>query len=176
VTLRKWVSREEEKSTMNARVIVFVTVAFALIGFPAYVFLDEKLSGGVKDRGDFLEVNLKAMSNFEFDQNTGTQEDVPERWRGMTGKKVMLTGEMWQPQSAAGEIAEFELVYSIAKCCFSGPPKIQHFVLAKVKPGSKVDFYSGLVEVMGTLKVNVERSEGKVTRVFVLDVESVKPI
>jgi hypothetical protein len=161
---------------MNPRVIVFVLVALALIGFPAYVFIDEKVSGGVKDRGSFFEVNLKAMSNFEFDQNAGTLEDVPERWRNMSGKKVMLTGEMWQPQAAAGTITEFELVYSIAKCCFSGPPKIQHFVLGRVKDGAQVGFHEGLVEVVGTLHVNVEKSEGKVTRVFTLDVESVKPI
>lgn len=161
---------------MNARVVVFVLVALTLIGFPAYVFLDEKISGGVKDRGSFLEVNLKAMSSFEFDQDTGTQQDVPERWRALSGKRVMLTGEMWQPQMAAGEISEFELVYSISKCCLSGPPKIQHFVLGSVKDGARVGYYQGLVEVVGTLKVDVERSEGKVTRVFSLAVESVKPI
>lgn len=161
---------------MNARVVVFVLVALTLIGFPAYVFLDEKISGGVKDRGSFLEVNLKAMSSFEFDQDTGTQQDVPEKWRALSGKRVMLTGEMWQPQMAAGEIAEFELVYSISKCCLSGPPKIQHFVLGSVKEGARVGYYQGLVEVVGTLKVDVERSEGKVTRVFSLAVESVKPI
>lgn len=161
---------------MNARIIVFALVVLALVGFPAYVFIDEKISGGIKDRGDFLEVNLKALSSFEFDQNVGTIEDVPERWRALSGRRVQLEGEMWQPQVAAGQISEFELVYSIAKCCFSGPPQIQHFVLGRVKPGVRVGYYSGLVRVMGTLHVDVEVSEGRVTRVFKLDVESVEPV
>lgn len=161
---------------MNARIIVFALVALALVGFPAYVFIDEKISGGIKDRGDFLEVNLKALSSFDFDQNVGTIEDVPERWRALSGRRVRLEGEMWQPQVAAGQISEFELVYSIAKCCFSGPPQIQHFVLGRVQPGARVGYYSGLVRVMGTLHVDVEVSEGRVTRVFKLDVESVDPV
>lgn len=161
---------------MNARVMVLVLVALALVGFPAYVFIDERLSGGIKDRGDYLEVNLQAMSSFDFDQNVGTIDDVPARWRALDGKRVLLRGEMWQPQVAAGQITEFELVYSIAKCCFSGPPQIQHFVLGRVRPGARVDYYPGLVKVLGTLRVNVETSEGRVTRVYTLDVESVEPV
>jgi hypothetical protein len=161
---------------MNARIIVFTLVAITLIGFPAYVFLEEKITGGVRDRGDRLEVSLKAMSTFDFDQESGTISDIPEQWRKLDGKRVELEGEMWQPQVAEGRISEFELVYSISKCCFSGPPKIQHFVLGKVQGGKQVGYYDGLVRVVGTLRVNVESSNGKVTRVYTLEVESVKPV
>lgn len=161
---------------MNPRIIIFALVALMLIGFPAYVFLDEKVTGGIKNRGDFLEVSLKAMSNFEMDQNNGQISDIPEQFRALDGKRVLLEGEMWIPNNAASEVGEFELVYSIAKCCFSGPPKIQHFVLCRPAQGKTVEYYQGLVRVMGTLRVQVEHAEGKITRVFKLDVDRVDPV
>lgn len=164
------------ETDMNVRMVVFGLVALTLIGFPAYVFLDEKLSGGIKNRGDFFEVSLKAMSSFEMDQNNGTDEDVPAQWRNLDGKKIQVEGEMWIPDNASARVGQFELVYSIAKCCFSGPPKIQHFVLCTPAPGSQVEVYSGLVRVTGKLQVKVERSEGRVTRVYRMAVERVEPV
>lgn len=161
---------------MNARMIIFAIVALALIGFPAYIFIDEKVSGGIKDKGDHVEVSLKAMSNFEMDQANGTDADVPQKWRDLSGKKIVVEGEMWIPDNASASTGEFELVYSIAKCCFSGPPKIQHFVLCHPAKGKTVEVYSGLVRITGTLQVKVEHAEGKVTRVFRMDVEKVESL
>lgn len=161
---------------MNPRIIIFTLVALMLLGFPAYVFFDEKVSGGIKDKGDHLEVSLKQISSFEMDQNAGQDIDVPQEYRNLHGKRVVLEGEMWIPNSASSEVGEFELVYSIAKCCFSGPPKIQHFVLCRPPKGKTVDYYQGLVKVTGTLYVKVEHAEGKVTRVYRLDVEKVEPV
>lgn len=161
---------------MNFRIVLFSIVALGLIGFPAYVFLDEKISGGIKDRGDYIEVSLKAMSTFEIDQNNGLDTDVPQKWRDLSGKKIQVEGEMWLPNNATAAAGEFELVYSIAKCCFSGPPKIQHFVLCKPPAGNRVNVYAGPVRVTGVLKVKVEQAEGKVSRVFTMDVERIEPI
>jgi hypothetical protein len=158
------------------RMIIFALVAGLLLGFPAYVFLHEKLTGGIVDHGDYVEVDLKAMSTFEFDQDNGKLTDVPEKWRALDGKRVLVTGEIWQPREADGRMSEFQLVYSIAKCCFSGAPKIQHFVQAKVNPGKTVEYSSNLVRVMGTLRVDVKNEAGKVTQVYALEVESVDPV
>lgn len=159
---------------VNVRMIVFWLVMLALVGFPVYLFLDSTLTGGIRQRGDYTQIDLKAMSNFPFDQINGTQQDVPEIWLKQNGKKVILYGEMWQPQVAAGKISNFELCYSIAKCCFSGPPQIQHFVQAKAAPGSNVEYYDGLVKVTGTLHVNVIKSAGRIQSIYQLDVESVE--
>lgn len=163
---------------MNARIVTFVIVALALIGYPAWIIIGEKVSGGVRNHGDYLEVNLKAMSTFEFDQVAGQQEDVPQKWRDLDGKKVMLEGEMWAPNYAGDAVPEFELVYSVAKCCFSGPPKIQHFVLAKSKDGRPMPNFSnmGLIRVTGTLKVKVEHDAGKVSRIYAIDVEKLERV
>jgi hypothetical protein len=163
------------RERVNLRMLGFAAVVLFLIGTPVYVYLDSALSGGVKDLGDRVAVDLKAMSNFPFDQTNGTIQDVPKQWRELDGKRVELVGEIWAPTTSAPEVSKFELVYSIAKCCTSGPPQIQHFVQSTVKDGGVVPFYGGLVTVVGTLKVDVKKDAGRVSQVYALEVESVTP-
>lgn len=164
-------------SRFNPRMIVFALLALVFVGMPAYWYFDELISGGIKDHGDFVEVNLQAMSSFPFDQSTGAIGDVPQKWRELDGRKVLLRGEMWAPNSAAPRLNRFELVYSIAKCCFSGPPQVQHFVQAQVKDGKAVPYVSGLVDVYGTLKVDVtRRPDGSPAAVYHLEVERLEPV
>jgi hypothetical protein len=160
---------------INFRMIGFAAIVLFLVGWPAYIYIDSVVSGGIKDRGDFVEVDLKAMSSFPFDNERGTINDVPERWRALDGRRVQLIGEMWAPNSISPRLREFELVYSIQKCCFSGPPQIQHFVQSRVVDDETVLYRSGLVKVMGTLHVDVQRADGRVISVYRLDVESVEP-
>ncbi len=160
---------------VNFRLFAFLAIAIALVGMPIYWYVDEAVSGGIKVRGDVIEVNLKAMSTFPFDQTNGKMQDVPAKWRQLNGKKIEVVGEMWLGNSAADEVNQFELVYSIAKCCFSGPPQIQHFVQAKVEDGKKLPYMRGLVKVTGTLKVNIVRGPEGVQSVYQMDVESINP-
>jgi|SRR5688572_6386184 hypothetical protein len=165
-------------SRVTPRMVLFVLVVLALVGYPLYVYVESAVTGGIKDiGGGYKEVDLKAMSLFHFDPYTGTEQDVPQRWRELDGQKVVVVGEMWQPYSAGNRVAGFELVYSIAQCCFNGPPQIQHFVQAKVVQGKSVGHYSGPVRVSGTLHVKVTRDEtGKVNGVYHMDVEDVQPV
>jgi len=162
------------RERVNLRMVVFVAAMLMLVGYPVYLGLESTLTGGIRQQGEYALVDLKAMSTFPFDSTNGTIEDVPDKWRALDGKKVILYGEMWQPQAAAGKLGNFELVYSIANCCFSGPPQIQHFVHSKVVPGKTVNYYNGLVKVTGTLRVNVKKSGGQVASVYQLDVEDVE--
>jgi hypothetical protein len=158
--------------------IIFVAVVLALIGTPVYIYLDNALTGGIHNRGDRLEVDLKSMSNFPFDQANGTVNDIPKQFRDLDGKRIVVTGEIYAPDSASADLDHFDLVYSIAKCCFSGPPQIQHFVHSKVKDGGTVPYVNGLVEVVGVLKVDVQKNPetGKISQVYAMDIESVKPL
>ena len=78
--------------------------------------------------------------------------------------------------SAAADVNEFELVWSVANCCYTGSPQVQHFVQAKVVEGRKVRYYTRPVRVHGTLRVDVTRHEGQITGVYHLDVERVEPV
>ena len=88
----------------------------------------------------------------------------------------MVEGEMWTPYSAAPEQDHFQVVYSIAKCCFNGPPQVQHFVDCSAVKGATLEEFSGLVKVAGTLHIKVTRDENKVDHVYWMDVESVTPM
>jgi hypothetical protein len=160
---------------INFRMLIFAAVMLAVIGYPVYIFLHETVTGGITDYGTYKLVDLKAMSNFEMDQANATQNDVPEKWRQLDGQRVALEGEMWDAKGAGDEVRQFQLVYSIAKCCFSGPPKVQHFVNATVLPGKTAYYYRNLVRVVGTLHVQVKHDEGRVSSVYQLDVESIEP-
>ena len=160
---------------VNVRLFVFLAVILCLLGLPLYIYLDSVFTGGIKNHGDRVEVDLKAMSNFPFDQANGTANDIPQQFRALDGKRIEVTGEIWSPNSAGDGIDRFDLVYSIAKCCFNGPPQVQHFVKAHAK-SDPLPYYNGLVRVVGTLHINVKRDPevGKVTQVYELEVESVQ--
>jgi hypothetical protein len=162
---------------INLRMIVFIGVIGFLVGYPIYILIDAQVSGGVKNAANgYKLVDLKAMSTFEFDQTNGTINDIPAKWRDLDGQKVILHGEMWSPSGAGNTVDSFELCYSIAKCCFQGPPLVQHFVHAAPLKGAQLAYYSGQVEVKGILHVKVERDAGKVSRIYSVEAESVDAV
>jgi hypothetical protein len=155
------------------RAIALIATVIFLFGYPIYVYTDSLITGGITQRGDLLVVDLKALSSFEMDQDTGTTQDIPLRYRQLDGKRVLLIGQMWDPYTADGKIRAFTLVYSISNCCFNGPPKVQHFIQAVVPEGHAVDYSSDFVDVVGKLHVGVESAEGHVQSVYRIDVEKV---
>jgi hypothetical protein len=160
---------------INIRMIVFFSVLALIIGYPIYIYIDSAVHQGIKDvGGGYKEVDLKAMSVFPFDQVNGTIDDIPIKWRQLDGTKVIANGEMWQAQSAARYVDSFDLVYSISKCCFNGPPQIQHFVHARASKGAELEYIEGLVRVKGTLHVKVTREADKVSGVYWMDVDTVE--
>ena len=156
------------------RTYALIATALFLFGYPIYVYTDALITGGITRRGDLLVVDLKALSSFEMDQDTGTTQDIPLRYRQLDGKRVLLVGQMWDPYVADGQIRIFTLVYSISNCCFNGPPKIQHFIQATVPIGKAVEYSPDFVDVVGTLHVGVESAAGHVQSVYRIDVENVK--
>jgi hypothetical protein len=162
---------------MLVRVGIIVAMILALVGYAVKVTYESVIQGGVVNEGDYYQVELKAMSNFEMDQRAGTLADIPERFRNLNGKKVLLEGEIAPGgNSAADRINKFSLCYSVAKCCFSGPPKVQHFVVCEVPRGNKVTIDGPRVKVFGTLHVNVVNDGGAISRVYEMDVERVEPV
>ena len=144
--------------------IAFAAVMLLLIGAPVYMYLDAVVHGGIKRTSDGIEVDLKAMSMFPFDQENGTMNDVPQKWRDLEGQKVVCYGEIWAPTNAGRYIDSFDLVYSIAKCCFNGPPQIQHFVHCKSTKDANLEYAQNLVKIKGTLHVNVTHDGGQSER------------
>jgi hypothetical protein len=164
---------------MYARVGVIVGLVLFFVGFALKETFNLIWRGGVVDRGQYFEVDLKSMSNFEMDQRIGTLADIPDHYRKLDGKKVLLQGELAPADFALGRGSNFLLCYSVAKCCFGGPPKVQHFVSCKVAKDTKrlPDWmWNGQIKVFGTLHVQVKKEGGLITSIYQLDVENVEPI
>lgn len=162
----------------NLRIVLFALIILVPVAALGYVYWDFQRSGGIQQLPDgYKLVDLKAMSTFVFDQENGTIEDIPEMWRNLDGQKVVLEGEMYSDRSAAGHVEEFDLVYSIANCCYSGAPQAQHFVKSRPADGGTLKFYRGTpVRARGTLHVDVQKTDGRVTSVYQFDVEELEPI
>ena len=180
-TVRPPIKRSPRKVPLsqrfNARMLIFGVVMMLPIGYIVYDFLDSVITGGIKDLGNgYKLVDLKAMSNFPLDQVDGKQQDIPKMWRDLDGQHVVLYGEIWQPLSAGNDdISGFDLCYSITKCCFNGPPQVQHFVRSRVVPGKSLSYYPNLVKVTGTLHVHLQQDAGRVSTVYQLDVDNIEP-
>jgi hypothetical protein len=162
---------------INFRIITFVAV---LVGIFLFLFggaIRQMMTGGIVDRGEYVEVDLFTISNFEMDQSAATDDSVPAEFRRLDGKRVQLIGEMYRPLEVigTGDVREFDLVYSISKCCVTSSPKVQHFIQAQVMKEKKVKYHPGLVKVVGTLHVGVQKRDGRVTSVYRMDVESTEP-
>jgi hypothetical protein len=161
---------------INLRIVVFAAVVLGLVGYPAYIYLETELTGGIRKLGDYTKVDLKAMSTFAFDKIAGRLEDVPRQWRDLDGKKVIVEGEMWAPTAAGPTTDRFDLCYSISNCCFTGPPQVQHFVKARPVNGPVPNMHYSRVRVTGVLRVKIEREEGQITSVYQLDVDTIEPV
>jgi hypothetical protein len=166
-------------SRINVRLIVMLAVVATPFLYFAYVIARDMMTGGVIDRGSYAEVDLKSMGNFYFDATKDSVDSVPERFRRLDGKRVLLEGEMFAPNEAADDVRAFELVYNIAECCFGGPPKVQERVFVRVpagKQGVPNYQYRGIVRVIGTLHVKAKKGvDGAVVALYEMDVESVEP-
>ena len=163
---------------VNLRVLLFLAVLLVPAIAIGYVAVRSSLSGGVRDLGDAYELDLKRMSSFAFNPVVGTTQDVPEQWRKFDGETVVLQGQMWAPERVEGDVKKFDLVYSIQDCCFTGEPKIQHFVKAIVPDGRAVAYHGrNFVRVRGKLTVDVTRGDaGRVNGVYHLAVDDVEPL
>ena len=160
-----------------ARVALLVLIILVPLGALGYIYWDFQRTGGIQALPDgYKLVNLQAMTSFEFDQQNGTADAIPAEYRALDGQKVVLEGEMVAGNSATGTVNDFDLVYSIANCCYGTAPKIQHFVKSQTVDGP-VRFYDRQpVRAKGTLRIDVQKAEGRVASVFHLDVESVEPL
>jgi len=161
---------------VNVRLVAFVLVVSLPFVWIIGSAVMHSLNHGITDHGDFKDVDLKSLGNFSFDDVSGTEAQIPKDFLALNGQRVRLTGFIFQPQRTEGSDWRFQFVYDVNKCCFNGPPQVQERVFAYAK--GEPPEVSGLAEVFGNLNVRLIRSpdSGKVTSVFDLDVESVKPV
>ena len=161
---------------VNLRLVILLGVLALPFLYFGYVIIDQALTGGVSRSGNVYNVDLKSLGSFPFDPVQDDDTSIPQRWRDLNGKKVALVGEMYAGSSAAPKVPAFQLVYSIQKCCFGGPPRVQERVFVKAPPGDAVPFYWQPVRAVGTLHVGTRKVDGQIISVFEMDVDKVEPV
>ena len=158
--------------------MMIIAVA-TLIGYPAYRVVRAQVTHGIERNGDRLDVDLKALGNFRFNDQTGTLADVPPEYRLLDGKNVALEGFVYAGRYAGPDnVHRFQFVYDINKCCFKGPPQVQERVFASmggqgVSPDPTVE-----IRLIGTLHltINTDEETGKILTVCTMDVKGVEPL
>lgn len=166
------------RQRVNVRLIVFILVISAPFLWIIGSTLRHSITGGVIDRGEYKEVDLKALGNFPFDDMAGQMEHIPERFRQLDGQKVRLTGYMFAPEYAGDRGRKFQFVYNVANCCFNGPPQVQERVFAYAKEDKELYSQYDFAEVIGTLHVRLikDPTTGKITSVYDMDVDQTRKI
>lgn len=157
---------------VNLRLVVFLVLVSLPFLWCLWLILDQRM---IVDKGDYYQVDLKAMGNFPFDEARDGLEAIPPEVRELDGKRVRFEGEMYAPNEASSQVRTFQLVYSIVECCLGGPPKVQERVFAFVPKDKRVRNYTGRqITCVGTLHVDVEKIDGKAVSVFTMDVDEVE--
>jgi hypothetical protein len=165
--------RDVRRASWTLKLIVGGIAIMVLL--PLFSAIDAAAPHRIRQRGGVWVCDLRAMGDFDLDQVHGRTEDIPRQFRDLDSRRVELVGQMWAPYRASGRVRDFDLVYSIANCCFSGAPKVQHLVKATVLGGRSVDYCPGRVDVKGTLHVGVRADADGIESVYRLDVDSATP-
>jgi hypothetical protein len=165
--------RAIRKTSWTAKLLI---VAMAIIvGYPLFDAVDGAIPHHLRQRGGVWVCDLKTLGNFDFDQANGKTEDIPKEFRDLDGRRIKVTGEMWAPFRADGKVIDFDLVYSVASCCFSGPPRIQHIVKARLRSGAAAQYSHGRVDAEGTLHVGVVKTGEAIDSIYRMDVDRLEP-
>lgn len=122
----------------------------------------------------YQPVNLQALGSFPLNDQTGTENDIPEEFRKLDGTKVSVTGFMWAPASVTAP-PEFQLVDSIRH---PTPyiPQAHDRIHVSLSPGHPVQWFDQLVHVRGTLHVKLKRNDiGMIYSVYTLTDPIINP-
>ena len=121
--------------------------------------------------GQTLELSIKELGNFDFDQEKGG--NIPADVKQLSGTPVRLRGFMI-PMDQADNITKFALVPDLFACCFGQPPQIQHMVVANCPQGKAVSYSPDEIVVEGKLNVEEKKDDGYIVSIFEVSVTSVK--
>ena len=109
---------------INLRMIVFIGVMVLLVGYPVYTLISEQVTGGVHriEANSPSKVNLRPWTISCSMRTAEPSTTFPSNTAVLTGKNSRSSAK-FTPNEASDQVHRFELVNSIAKCCFGGPPR-----------------------------------------------------
>jgi hypothetical protein len=122
--------------------------------------------------GEVLEITLKALGNFEYDQEKGGA--IPADVKRLNGVKIRVRGYMI-PMGPDEKSFQFALITNLDTFRRPSSPSllIQHMIVADCPKGKAIAYYPDEIIAEGTLKVEEKRDSGYIVCIFNLDVTSV---
>lgn len=164
---------------MNMRIVAFILIIGGLVGALTYPFIHSAVTRGIEAQSDgSLKIDLQHISLFEFDPMNGKLEDVPADFRKLDGKRVEFYAEIAPPTfGPKTDPKAFELVFSVAKCCMTTSPKVQHFVQTRMADNGKFESSGGQVRVRGIFHVKIthDADTGKANGIYHFDCDQMEP-
>ncbi|HEY1683409.1 MAG TPA: hypothetical protein VGG19_01485 [Tepidisphaeraceae bacterium] len=122
----------------RAKTLCGLATVFVAVGLIAgYVVLEaSEIVSPVP--GQPIDISMKNLGGFPFNQQDGTINDVPQSFRNLDGKRLNLVGVLWAPQSTTPQLSRFEITYAIPRGSWHLPPQIQQFVQCKPALGRTI--------------------------------------
>lgn len=118
--------------------------------------------------GQICEMSIRELGNFTYDGA------IPDDVRRLSGARVRLSGYM-MPLTESARVRQFDLVPSVASCCFNQPPGVEHIVRVTCDRGTAIEYSPDVVVVEGTLTVGEQREDGVVVSLYQVQATKVTP-
>jgi hypothetical protein len=143
-----------------------------LVGFLIYKIVTSQ--HGFETQGQVYQVDLKQLGEFQFDDLTGTINDIPPRFRDLDGRQIALEGFIFPLTAESNKIRDFQFVYNVQS---HSPPRVQQRVFCHVVDGT-IDAFTDEVRITGTFHIplNKDKDTGKIVTVYTMDVNRVEQL
>lgn len=96
---------------------------------------------------------------------------IPDYVRELDQKKISITGFMLPTKFKDGRVTEFLLMKDQSGCCFGAMPRINEWIIVKMKQGGVPPLMDMPLTFVGTLKVGEVFEEGYLAGIYQLDGE-----
>ena len=143
--------------------LILIILAPAIVGAAVTVWrlLRERM-----ERGPYEAVQIQTLANFSFNDQTGTDQDVPAELRRLDGTRVSIIGSTWDLRSI-GNQERFQLIDGFPS--HHHVPIIQERVFVYCPAASPIRWVSDRIRVRGTLHVRIRRNdEGGIYELYTL--------
>jgi len=98
---------------------------------------------------------------------------IPEEVLGLSGKPVAVAGFMLPQKMRDGRVTGFLLQKETSKCCLGGPPKMNEWVIVRMKGEGVAVVTDRLLVVAGELTVGEYRENGRLRAIYRMDAEKI---
>jgi hypothetical protein len=99
--------------------------------------------------------------------------NIPDEVLGLSGKPKAIAGFMLPQKMRDGRVTEFLLLKETSKCCQGGPPRMNEWVIVRMKGEGVEAVTDRMLVVAGELTVGEYRENGRLRAIYRMDAEKI---